>query len=268
MGTHGGERRIEPARGETAYFLERTLGEHRIETPIDALAKLVARGFKEEADAVLRREKRRRTLPLLPFKKRAPGRLEYFERTDEALAIARAKPRRGDRVARGERSVQLRGGACLCLFANLPAHRLGNRRHGGEPLRQRLEIKPRAAREDRHKAARPRLRDRARGIVQPEADRKVAGRIDIAEEEMRRLALVRLARSCGEDAQIPINLHRIAIDHDAAVTSREANGERRLARRRRTCDQNRARRIIPIGARLGLWRLDLARRFRAKGVFT
>ena len=69
MGTHGGERRIEPTRGETAYFLERALGEHRIETPIDALAKLVARGFKEEADAVLRRKKRRRTLPLLPFKK-------------------------------------------------------------------------------------------------------------------------------------------------------------------------------------------------------
>ena len=79
MGAHRGERRIEPARGKLAYLLEGALGEHGVETPVDAPAKLVARGLKEETDAAVGKEKRRRALAPLPGDKRAPGRLEYFE---------------------------------------------------------------------------------------------------------------------------------------------------------------------------------------------
>ena len=91
----------------------------------------------------------RRPVFRVPLQQRTAGRQHHFERAGDAGAIAGHQARRRDRVAPFQFGMQ-RGDA----FAGEPRpHRLAhlgrNRRHRGDALRQRLEIKTGAADDDR-----------------------------------------------------------------------------------------------------------------------
>ena len=90
-------------------------------------------------------------------------------------------------------------------------------------------------------AARPsalRRRERRGGVGAPAADRIVLRRIDMAVEPVRRAALFVRRRPRGDDAQIAIDLHGIGIDDHAAELFGERQRQRRLAARRRACNED------------------------------
>src|SRR5580700_1514709 len=62
----------------------------------------------------------------------------------------------------------------------------------------------------------------------------------MAEEAMRHERLLGEARPRRDHVQIPVDLHRVAIDHDPMKALRHPDRQCRLAGSRRTCDQDRA----------------------------
>ena len=110
-------------------------------------------------------------------------------------------------------------------FARKPRAYLGadlrrDRRHGGEPARQRIEVEAGAADDDGGSPA-SRVGERRRGFPAPAPDRIVLRRIDMAVEPVRRARFLVRRRPRGDDAQVAIDLHGIGIDDGAAVAFRE-----------------------------------------------
>ena len=123
------------------------------------------------------------------------------------------------------------------------AHRrpdfLRDRRHRRQPLRQRLEIQPGAADQDRYAPGGASLIQGRRDIREPAPDRIVLRRVHMAIEPVRHPRLLLRRRPRRDDAQVAIDLHRIRIDDRAADLARQRQRQRRLAARGRPCDKHR-----------------------------
>src|SRR6516165_8045828 len=113
-----------------------------------------------------------------------------------------------------------------------------NRRHRRQAPRQRLEIEPGAADENRENAALARFGQRLCGIGEEGADRKIHRGIDVTVEVVRNHSLLLARRPRGEDTEVAIYLHRIGIDDRAAGFLRKRNRKRRLAAGGRPCDKH------------------------------
>ena len=123
-------------------------------------------------------------------------------------------------------SLARRARTCLADFA-------GNRRHGGKPSGQRIEIEPGAADHDRRPRRAPRLGQHRGGLLAPAADRKVLRRVDMAVEPVRHALFLGRARPRRDNAQVAIDLHRIGVDDHAAELFGKPERQRRFAARRR-----------------------------------
>ena len=84
----------------------------------------------------------------MPFGERTARGFEHFERADDALRIAGAKARGGERIAAGKLGVQRLRRLGLRGDPITRADLLRNVRNIGQPFGQRLEIEPRAADDD------------------------------------------------------------------------------------------------------------------------
>ena len=88
-----------------------------------------------------------------------------------------------------------------------------------------------------------RLRDRAARLGRPARGGIGIGAIDMAEQAVRRALLLLGGGAGGEHAQIRIDLHRIRVDHDAAMLLGQRQRERGLAARGRPCDERHQRQV-------------------------
>ena len=139
---------MKSAPAQRAYFVEEPRGEHRVETRGNALMQrsAIARHERELEDPP------RRTLGRAAGERghRPAGELDDLERALDALRIAAADAFGRRRIERSQPLVQ-RGPADLRgLVGDAPTHRgigLGQR---GKSLRERAEVEPGAAREQRH----------------------------------------------------------------------------------------------------------------------
>jgi hypothetical protein len=116
----------------------------------------------------------------------------------------------------------------------------GNRRHRGQTLGQRLEVKAGTADDDRGPVQRLRFVERRAHIDEPAADGIILRRIDMTVKAMGHARLF-LDRGTGrDDAQVAIDLHGIRIDDDAAGPWCFGNRQcvLRLAAGGRACDEN------------------------------
>ena len=182
----------------------------------------------------------RRLLRGLPFGKRTARGFEHFERADDALRIGGAKARGGERIAAGKLGVQrlrrLRLREKPVAGANL-VRDVGN---VGQPFRQRLEIEPRPADDDRRPPAPFRLVKRRLHIREPQRGGIRLARRPEPVKPVRRARLVGGCWPVRDDAQLGVNLHEIGVDDDAAKLARQFHGKRRLPARRRPADQYRS----------------------------
>ena len=236
MRPHDWQRRIEPALRQRRNLLERPCGEHRFEARVDALIENRPVGREKKAGPFARAERRRAALALERGQRPAGGGQD-FERPQGALAVGGLEPRRRDGIKDHELGMQVGGPAALRPLPGRGANRLGRLGHIRQPLRQRPEVKSRAA----NKNDRPLAglgEDRLR-LAQPAADRIVDGAIDFAEEPMRRAPLLARARPGGQDPEIRIDLHRIGVDDRGGESLREFERDGRLAARRRACNEER-----------------------------
>ncbi len=167
-----------------------------------------------------------------------PRRLQNLERAQNPLRIARAQPRRHQGIATGEFGVKVGDGNARAPRADRGAHLVRHGGNAGEPLRQRLEIESRAADEDGRAAVAPRLSQRRARGLQPQGNRIIDRRVDMAEQAVRRSRLLLDCGPRGKNAQIAIDLHRIGVDEDAAGRQREPQRQRGFAARGRSRDQD------------------------------
>ena len=174
----------------------------------------------------------------LDGEERLPGRLDHLQRAQDAQAVARPEAQRRRRIAPRELGVERLAVAALGRGTDALAHRLGHGRDVGEALDEGLEVKARAADQDRQAARGARLRQHRCGVAQIVSDGEVHRAVDMAVEPVRRLRLLLWGRSRGEDAQVAVDLHRIRVDDQAAEPRREVEGERRLARGGRACNED------------------------------
>src|SRR4051794_32014706 len=116
---------------------------------------------------------------------------------------------------------------------------LRDRRHRRKSLRQRLEVEPGAADQDRYAAGGTRFIQHRLHVGQPASDRIVLGRIHVAIEPVRHARLFGHGRPCRDDVQVAINLHRVGVDDDAGKPLGQRQCQRRLAAGGRPCDKHR-----------------------------
>ncbi len=136
------------------------------------------------------------------------------------------------------------GAPSLCQpRAHVFADSGGDRRHGGKAPRQRAEIKPGAADDDRKPSRFPCRGERRRGVGAPAAHRVVLRSIDMAVQPMRHAPFLVGRRPRGHDAQIAIDLHGIGIDDLAAELLGKRERQGRLAARRRACNEDGRRHV-------------------------
>jgi phosphoserine phosphatase len=174
----------------------------------------------------------------MPVRKRAPGRLDHFERAGDAGAVAWCQTLRGDQIAPRQFRVQGFDAVASEPCAQIFPYFRWNRRHRRQTLRQHLEIKPGAANENRENAPLARLSEGLFGLGEEGAGRKIHRGIDVTIEPVRNLSLLLPRRPRGEDREVAIYLHRVGIDDHAAGFLRQCKRERRLAAGGRPCDKH------------------------------
>ena len=237
MRLHRRQAAIEAARSERRDLVEGAGGEHGVEAGVDAAIELGAIGIEKDLDRAGGIERGLHALPM-PVGERPPGRQNDLQRAGDAGAIARHQPVRGQRIAAHQLGIE-RGDA---LGREPRAHRRadvgGDRRNGGKPARERLEVEPSAADDDRHAPCPLRLGECHARIDAPAADRIILGGVHVAVKEMRLARLVGRRRTRGDDAQIAIDLHGIGVDDGTAEPRRQRKRERRLAARGRSGDED------------------------------
>lgn len=161
---------------------------------------------------------------------RLPAQHEHFERPLDPLRIVRREPR--GRVGIDLREPRVQGGPAIAR-----GFRIESRAHvrigAGqvvEPLRQRLVVQHRAAREQRRAAARGDLTDQAQRVGAETRGRIRVGRIDDVDQMVRHARALFARRLRGADIHVAVDERRI----DADDLDRAARGERqrrgRLAR--------------------------------------
>ncbi len=113
----------------------------------------------------------------------------------------------------------------------------------GEAMGQRPEIKSRSADEDREAPGLLQVAQQRRRRADIVSHREGNAGIDEAVEAMLRLRLFLHSRPRRQHAEPVVELHRIRVDDDTARRLRHGDGERRLAARGRTCDEQR---VLPL----------------------
>ena len=173
------------------------------------------------------------------MRNRLAARHQHFERAQDALSVARLERRRPLRIACGQHRMQRLGPFLRQPRPQRQPQFLRNLRHLGKPARQRLEIKARAADEDRRFA---RSTDRGDlGLYSPQPGARGIGRV------RRHMAIKPVLdpthlglRGPGRDnTQRVIDLHAVGIDHDAIDSGRPIERQRGLAAGRRAGYQDR-----------------------------
>ena len=236
MRAHDGQRRIEAPILQRRDFIERALPEHGVEPGVDPPVKLRPIG-REVNPRPFPWAKRWRGAGAEERDERPSGRGHDLERAQDSLPVARIEARGGLGIAGAKLSVQVGGRASLRLSPDLCPHGFRHRRDVREALDQRAKIKPGAAHEnDRPCAA---LRQNLGCGERPFAGRKIHRAVDRAEKAVRRAPLFLRRRPGGQGSEIPVDLHRIGVDDRRAEALRERQRRRRLAARRRACDEER-----------------------------
>ena len=174
----------------------------------------------------------------MPVGQRTPGGLDHLERARDPGAIARFQTFGRRRIALPELGMQRLDAVALEPRAHAFAYRRRNRRHRRQPPRQRLEIEPGAAHENRQAVLRPRLSQYRRGIGHPVPRGEIHRGVDMAIEAVRNLCLFLRRRPRRDHPQVAIHLHGIGIDDDAAGFLRQLERQRRLAAGGRPCDKH------------------------------
>jgi phosphoserine phosphatase len=238
MGAHHRQGGIEPALPEHRHLVERALPNHRLETAVDPGAQRVAIRRKKDLRQPGTRERPGDAVGLEGGQRQA-CRSPEFERAQHAQAVARTQARRAGGITPGQIGVEALGLPSLGRRPNGRAHRVGNCRHVGQTLAQGLQIKAGAARHDRNATLELLRQQRGRDIGKVASDRIILRAVDVTVKPVRRLGRLGIARARGEDTQVAIDLHRIRVDHGPAERPREPERQRRLARRRRPCDEDR-----------------------------
>jgi phosphoserine phosphatase len=237
MSPHRRQSRVELPRREPTNLFECVLLHHPVEARIDPGPKDVPVRRQKAAHGPRRIEHGTRSRPL-KFGEGTPGRLEHFERPQNALRIGRPEPRRGHGIAGGEFRMQILRRTAFRRRADPGADLVGHARHLGQTREQRPEVKPGPARHDRHPALGAQSRDRCARIFEPLRDGVETRGVDMPEEQMRHRPLLLRRRTRGDDAEIGIDLHGVGIDHRAAEAFGQPDRERGLAARRRSCDED------------------------------
>ena len=236
VGAHHRQCGIKRAFGEAGHFPVRATGHHRIEPRVDAGAQGRAVHVEEHRMRAPPGKPRRVAALVVEIGEGATGCGEDLEGALQALGIGRAKARGCPGVEAGEAGVKVRGGQAVGLAPDGLAHLGRDGGQGGEAVRQRLEIEPGAADDDRQ---RPRVRQHMRDGVDPAAHREVLRPVHRAKQAVGGDVLLVRRRARRDDPQVGIDLHGIGIDDDAAGVPRQRQGEGRLAARGRTCDEDR-----------------------------
>ena len=138
--------------------------------------------------------------------------------------------------------------ATLRLHSDLGSHRFRHGRYVRQTIGQRAKIEPRAADKndrvlanfDKDVARRP----------SPSSDGKIDRAVDRAEQAVRRKLFLIGRRPCGQYPQVLVDLHRVGVDDRRAESLCERERRRRLAARRRACDEERPSHLFrPISRR-------------------
>ena len=237
---HRRQRRAERvALPQAAQFVDQSGIEHGLETQRDGRVQLRAVG-RNQRDREGRTERPGRGFaPALQHRKRLPAQPVHFERALDALRVVGIEARGGRGIdrARARRAARAnpRGAAPRVEFRAHAGVRAWQRR---QPFGQRLEIKHRAAAENRHPAARANVRHACPRIARKRRRRIALGRVDDVDQVMRNARAVAGSRLCGSDVHAAIHLRRINGDDLAVKTRRQGKRDRALARRGGTHQQD------------------------------
>ncbi len=140
MRPHSGQRRIQPARSQSAHLLERSSCYHFIEASIYPRIKLWAR--RRDKERGRRWVEQGRCAKELKLSQRASGCFKYFKSTQNALWIGLAQTLRGFRITSLKLSVKFLRRASLSLRAHFFTHCTRHFGNLGQALQRRLEVKP------------------------------------------------------------------------------------------------------------------------------
>ena len=216
------------ARPQCAHLVQKTLRQHRVETPGDALVQHVPVGRQQRQLEYAPRKARRRPAAL-QLGKRPAGQLDHFQRALQALRIVAADPAGGGGVEIRQPRMHGRPTELLRFGGQSRAGRRVGFRQVGQPLLQRAEVQPGTADQQRHPALRadpPHRRQRVGAEIRCRI--RLAG---IADVDQR----VRMARQCRRvgfrraDVHAAVDQRRIDADQAQRKLLAQRAGQRGLA---------------------------------------
>ena len=215
MRAHGGKPGVELKTKKRAHLIQRTVLDHAVEPRIDGGIERLTLRRDYEPQRIARRKQRRCIAPL-PFGQGYGGRVDYFERTYDALRIGGTEACRHGQVTRGKLSVKGVSTQLLRSLAPIGPNLCGNVWDRRQSLGQRLEIEPGSPDQDRQPPLPVRFGNRASGIDKPATDGIGLRRGHGAVEAMGTACLIGVARPGRKQAKLAINLHGIGVDDRAA----------------------------------------------------
>jgi phosphoserine phosphatase len=238
-GFHRRQIRIEPAARERRRLGESAVLDHRGKARIAADVKPPARRQQQNRRRAVGR---RRMRPAAPCPDWDPCRPHHLISTHQALRISGIKLAGGIRVE--TRQVLTKA---LAAERAVKRHRLlpdcfrylGN---GGQPQRQRAQVEPGSADDDRQPAGSRCRRDLGLSQRVPATDGAALGGIEKAVEPMRRPGAIGNVGAGGQDLQVTVTLQAVGVDHRSGERFCQAQGQRRFAARGRAGDHHDRRR--------------------------
>lgn len=220
------------ATAQPLDFVDEACVEHRIEALCDPFVqyRAIRRFERDRHEAVSRSRIVRATRCGEQHRHRLPAQHEHFERTLDPLRIVRCEPR--GRVGVDLREPRVQRGPAIALGFGIErrAHVRIGARQVIEPLRQRLVVQHRAAREQRRAAARGDLADQAQRVRAETRGRIRIGRIDDVDQVMRHARALVARRLRGADIHVAVDERRIDADDLDRATRGERQRRGRLAR--------------------------------------
>ena len=235
---------IETPRIERPGLLDRAIGDHPFEARVGGRVKRLPGGGEHHG---LERQARRRAgaIGAMPRRERAARRPQHLPGADQALGIAGLEAGRRFRVEAAKLPMECLAAKPGMKIPRRGPHLAGNLRYRRKPLHQGLEVEPGAADDDRQFSTRKGGADLIQRHLAPAPGRTRLIGGDDAVKPMRDAGAGGGGGLGGEDFHIPVDLHGVGVDDDAAEPFRHRQGEGRLAARGRSGDDEDAGRLLP-----------------------
>ncbi len=229
---------IEVSGQQSFNLVDRPDLDHVLESGIAPLIQFGPVKRHKQPDDFAIRSNRALSGFLLPLRQRTSRCVEHLERPDNTLPVPRLDPGGCFLIDIAKRSIQCLRPFCLHPVPPSVPNSGRNIRNCGEPVFQCTEIEPCTTGYDRHLTRAQRRRYLGGCRIEPLSHGIRLSSVDRPIEPVGNHCLIGHAWPCRKDLQVTIKLHGIGIDDNAIEGTGKLEGNRRLARRRRSCNKD------------------------------